>query len=199
MKRSIFIALALFFLSAIASTTFVQAQTGSGRIGWINTSMFDDDKDGIKKYVNAANAIDLEFKPRVTELQTIASKINTIKDELSKMTSNPAVPVKPETVAAKQEEAGRLQREGEFKQKELEAAVAKRKDVLLGPIMEDIGKSIDEFAKTKGYSVILDPSKLFQAGVLLSFDPSADVTKEFITFYNAKPNTATTGTTPPKP
>lgn len=195
MKRSIFIALALVFVSTFASSAMAQA---AGRIGWINTSMFDDDKDGIKKYVNAANAIDLEFKPRVTELQTIASRINTIKDELAKMTANAAVPVNQQTIAAKQEEAGRLQREGEFKQKELEAAVAKRKDVLLGPIMEDIGKAIDEFAKTKGYSVILDPSKLFQAGVLLSFDPTADVTKEFIAFYNAKPNTATTGTTPPK-
>ena len=186
----------------MAANSFAQAtQPGPARIGWVNTTVFDDDKDGIKKYVNAANALDLEFKPRVAELQTISVKIAAINDELKKMNSNPAVPVNPQTVAAKQDEGQRLQREGEFKQKELEAAVAKRKEVVLGPIMEDIGKAIDEFAKQKGYSVILDPSKLFQAGVLLSFDPSADITKDFITFYNARPTTAaTTGTSVlPKP
>lgn len=197
MKRSIFLVLGLVFVSIMAANAFAQA--GTGRIGWVNTSMFDDDKDGIKKYVAAANALDLEFKPRVTELQGISTRIAAINNELKTMNNNPAVPVKPETIAAKQEEGQRLQREGEFKQKELEAAVAKRKEVVLGPIMDDIGKAIDEFAKQKGYAVILDPSKLFQAGVLLSFDPSADITKDFITFYNARPNTATTGTTAPKP
>lgn len=198
MKRSILLALSLFFVSLMAANAFAQgAQPGSGRIGWVNTAAFDDDKDGIKRYVAAANALDAEFKPRVTELQGISTRIAAINDELKKMNSNPAVPVKPETVAAKQDEAQRLQREGEFKQKELEAAVNKRKEAVLGPIMEDLYKAIDEFAKQKGYSVILDPSKLYQAGVLLSFDQSADVTKDFITFYNAKPTTATTGTSAP--
>jgi Skp family chaperone for outer membrane proteins len=198
MKRSIFLVLSLCFVSVMAANAFAQgAQPGTGRIGWVNTSMFDDDKDGIKKYVNAANALDLEFKPRVTELQAISVKIAAINDELKKMNSNPAVPVNPQTVAAKQDEGQRLQREGEFKQKELEAAVAKRKEVVLGPIMDDIGKAIDEFRKQKGYAAILDPSKLFQAGVLLSFDPSADITKDFIAFYNARPTTATTGVPAP--
>ena len=201
MKRSIFLALSLFFVSLMVANAFAQAaQPGSGRIGWVNTAAFDDDKNGIKKYVAAANALDVEFKPRVTELQTISTRIAAINDELKKMNGNPAVPVKPETVAAKQDEAQRLQREGEFKQKELEAAVNKRKEAVLGPIMEDLYKATDEFAKQKGYSVILDPSKLYQAGVLLSFDQTADITKDFITFYNARPTTATTGTaTPVKP
>ena len=74
MKRSIFFALALLLLSMTASAALAQ----TAKIGWINTAMFDDDKDGIKKYVAAANAIDLEFKPRYTDLQTIAGKINAL-------------------------------------------------------------------------------------------------------------------------
>jgi Skp family chaperone for outer membrane proteins len=196
MKKISLIALSAVFVTMAAVSAFAQVPAGA-KIGWINTGAFDDDKDGIKKYVNAANAIDLEFKPRITELNNIAVRIQAIKDELTKMGNNPAVPVNQQTVAAKQEEAARLQREGEFKQKELQAAVDKRKEVVLAPIMDDIGKAIDEFAKQKGYSVILDPGKLFQAGVLLSFDPSADVTKDFIIFYNARPTTATTGAPAP--
>jgi Skp family chaperone for outer membrane proteins len=186
-------AVSMFMMAGLAS-----AQTP--KIGWIDTGMFDDTKDGIKKYVNASSALELEFKPRMSELEGIATRINAIKEELSKMGSNPAIPVKPETVAAKQEEAQRLQREGEFKQKELEAAIQKRKDIVLGPIQQDIGKAINEYAKQKGYSAILDWTKLAQAGVLLSFDETADITKDFITFYNARPaSTASTGpaATPP--
>jgi Skp family chaperone for outer membrane proteins len=202
MKRSILLGLSLVFVSMLAASASAQvpAQPGAGKIGWINMAAFDDDKEGIKKLVNAGNQIDLEFKPRILELQTIATRINTIKDELSKMGSNPAVPVNQQAVATKQEEASRLQREGEFKQKELQAAIEKRKEVVVGPIMDDIGKAMDEFAKQKGYTVILDPAKLFQAGVLLSFDRSADMTKDFVTFYNARPTTATTGAaTPARP
>jgi hypothetical protein len=53
------------------------------------------------------------------------------------------------------------------------------------------------FAKQKGYSLILDSSKLYQAGIILAFDESkVDVTKEFITFFNARPATAATASIP---
>ena len=191
MKRIGLLALGMIFVSMMAASAHAQT-AGPGKIGWIDSGMFDDDKDGIKKYVAAANALELEFKPRVKELEDIQTKIAAIQDELSKMGNNPAIPVKPETVAAKQEEGQRLQREGEFKQKELQAAAAKRRDIVLGPIQADIGKAINEYAKQKGYSAILDWAKLAQAGVLFAFDQGSDITKDFITYYNARPTTATT-------
>jgi Skp family chaperone for outer membrane proteins len=202
MKRIGLLALGVIFMSMTTASAYAQApaQPGSSKIGWIDSGMFEDDKNGIKKYVNATNALEQEFRPRVKELEDIQTKINGIKDELSKMGSNPAIPVKPETVAAKQEEGQRLQREGEFKQKELQAAAAKRRDIVLGPIQADIGKAINEYAKQKGYSVILDWAKLAQAGVLFAFDQGSDITKDFITYYNARPTTATTGApVPAKP
>lgn len=200
MKKFSLLALSVFFVSMAAISAF--AQPGAGKIGWISMGAFDDDKLGIKKLVNAGNAIDLEFKPRVSELQSLAVRINTLKDELGKMNAasqNPAIPFDPKAAAAKQEEVDRLTREGEFKQKELQAAIDKRKEALIGPIMDDIGKAMDEYAKQKGFAVILDPSKLFQAGVLLSFDQTVDTTKDFITFYNARPGTTAGTTAPAKP
>ena len=198
MKRISLLVLSFVFLSALGATAFAQggAQPAAARIGWLDTGMFDDDKDGIKKYVNAMKALETEMKPRFLELQTIAGKISTINDDLKKMGSNPAVPVDQRAYAAKQDEGQRLQREGEFKQKEYDAMLDKRKNEVLGPIMGDIGKAIDEFAKQKGYTAVLDVNKLFQAGVLLSFDPAADVTKDFIIFYNARPATTATTTAP---
>ena len=59
----------------------------------------------------------------------------------------------------------------------------------------DIGKALDEFAKKNGYSLILDGAKLDGAGLILAFDEKSEVTKEFITFYNARPATAATTAT----
>jgi Skp family chaperone for outer membrane proteins len=186
---------ALAAMSALAQTP---AQAGTGKIGWLDTTEFANPNGGIAKYVNALKAIDTEMQPRATELQTISNKIKTIAGDLQKMQSNPAIPVDQAAFAAKQDEGQRLQREGEFKQKEYEAAVEKRKTDLLGPITADILKAVQDFAKAKGYSVILDIAPLDQAHAILMLDANAEVTKDFITYYNARPASATASTTAPK-
>src|SRR5262249_11035222 len=62
------------------------------------------------------------------------------------------------------------------------------------PINQDIVKALNDYAKQKGYALILDGAKLEQAGILLGFDEKYDVTKDFITFYNSRPASAA-GTT----
>jgi len=65
---------------------------------------------------------------------------------------------------------------------------------VMGPILQDIGRAMDDFAKQKGFALILDAAKLEGAGLILAVDlAKVDVTKEFITFFNARP--ATTATT----
>ncbi len=59
-------------------------------------------------------------------------------------------------------------------------------------------KALNEYAKAKGYAVILDGVKLDQAQILLGFDEKYNVTQDFITYYNARPATAATATTTPK-
>ena len=63
---------------------------------------------------------------------------------------------------------------------------------MLGPIRLDIGNAIQEFTKKNGYVMIFDITKLNQA--ILGLDETADVTKQFITYYNARP--ATTAVVP---
>jgi Skp family chaperone for outer membrane proteins len=112
------------------------------------------------------------------------------------MQSNPAVPVNASAVAAKQDEGEKLQRDFEYKQKDAQAAYAKRRAELAGPIFDQIGKALDEYAKQKGYTVIIDISALGQQNApspILLLDPSVNITKDFITYFNSRP--ATTATT----
>jgi Skp family chaperone for outer membrane proteins len=191
MKRLSLTAASFIFVAVFAVSAF--AQTPATKIGWLDTGAFADEKEGVAKYLTALKALDAEMKPRALELQTIQTKLNQITDDLKKMTSNPAIPVDQKAAAAKQEEGQTLQRQGEFKKKEYDAALEKRSSEILGPVSNDISVSIREYAKAKGYMAIFDIAALANANAILALDPSANITKDFITYYNAKtPSTATT-------
>ena len=80
-------------------------------------------------------------------------------------------------------------------QRQQQKQVQKRSAEVLGPIQSDIFKALQEWAKTKGYIAILDLAALANDNInaIVAFDRSADITKEFVTFYNLRPApTATT-------
>lgn len=200
MKRITSFAAVAIFAAFFAVSAFAQGGAPAAtKIGWIDTGAFGGDEKGaggVTKYVNALKALDAEFKPRITELQTLDTKIKGIATELENMQKNTAVPINQATVATKQEEGQRLQRELEFKQKDAEAAFQARRNVVLGPITADLGKAIQEFAKQKGYTVVLDIAALASANAILVLEPTADITNEFIAYYNTRPATTATTTTP---
>jgi Skp family chaperone for outer membrane proteins len=182
---------------AALSAVTVSAQTATAtKIGWIDTGAFADAKEGITKYLNAYKALETEARPKLQELTGIETKIRTIASDLQKMQANTAVPIDQKAAAAKQDEGQRLQREYEFKKKEYDAFLEKRGGEVLGPVNQDIGKAIQDFGKQKGYAAIFDIDKLAQAGAILMLEPTANVTKEFITFYNARPAGAATAAVP---
>lgn len=186
---------ALFAVSAFAQTT----QPAAGKIGVINTTAFDDDKAGITKYTNAMNTLENEFKPVNTELQTMVTKYQNMQKEiqtLQEQAQKGTVPVNQATIQAKIDEYGKLERDIKFKQEDAKARFTSRQSTLMGPILQDIGKAMQEFAKQKGYMMILDIAKMADADLILAMDDKADITKEFIVFYNARPAGTATATTP---
>ncbi len=199
MKRFSFIA-ASFIIAAISAVsafgqTTVPAVTQPAKIVVINTAQFDATTGGITKYSAARSALENEFKPTYTEIQTLATRYQTLAGEIeNSRKANPAVPINQQALQTKADEAQsievrikRLQEDGKIK-------FEKREQQVMGPILQDIGRAMDDFAKQKGFALILDAAKLEGAGLILAVDlPKVDVTKEFITFYNARP--ATTATT----
>jgi Skp family chaperone for outer membrane proteins len=102
-------------------------------------------------------------------------------------------------VAAKQDEGEKLQRDFEYKQKDAQAAFTKRRQELVGPIFDQIGRALDEYAKQKGFTVIIDISALGQQNApspILLLDPSVNITKDFITYFNSRPATTATAAAP---
>lgn len=199
MKRVSLIAVSFVFaaISAVSAFGQVPAATQPAKIVVINTAAFDA-KDGIVKYSNAMNALETEFKPAQTEIQTMVTRYQTLATEIENARkANPAVPINQASLQTKVDEAQNLEIQIKRKQEDGKVKFEKRQEQVLRPILSDIGKAMDEFAKAKGYALILDAAKLEGAGLILAVDlPKVDVTKDFITFYNARPATTATTATP---
>ena len=164
----------------------------------INTAAFDG-KDGITRYNSAMDALDNEFKPVQTKLQGYATRLNALRGEIEKL-QKPAgnVPIDNSALSAKALEYENLGKQAKREEEDAKVNFERRQAAVMGPVLQDIGKAMQDYATQKGYDLILDAAKLDSAGLILAYNPAkVDVTKDFITFYNARPaGAATTGTTP---
>jgi Skp family chaperone for outer membrane proteins len=189
-----FIFAAVFAVSAFAQDT---------KIGLVNTLVFDDPKGGITKLVTASNSLETEFKQPATDLETLYKRIQALQGEIKIIQDQLADPKYPgdkaklqATGQAKADEYEKAGRDFKFKQEDLKARLESRRQVVVGPIYQDVMKAMQEYAVKNGFAVILDGAKLEEAGLLIAFNNKFDVTKDFITFYNARPATTATAAKP---
>lgn len=196
MKRFSLIAVSFIFSAVLMVSVVAQTPAPAGKIGLVNVNAFADEKAGITKFKNALASLDPEFKPAYDELKTLNTKYQTLGTEIqTAQKQNPAVPVKPESIQAKVDEFQTLELQIKRKQEDLKVRSERRYQQVVGPVYNDILRAMNDYAKAKGYAVILDGAKLEESGVLIGFDDKYDVTKDFIAFYNARPaGTATTAT-----
>ena len=204
MKRFSFIAASFVFAAITAVSAFAQTPAQPAvpfKMAVINTTAFDAN-DGITRYAAAMNALEAEFKPMQTEITTMANKLNTLGVEIKKLEDQAnagTVPIDQKSAQAKVEEYQTLELAIKRKQEDAKARAARREPQVMGPVLREIEKALDDYAKAKGYALILDSSKLASAGVILALDVTkADVTKDFIAFFNARPATTATTAAPPR-
>jgi Skp family chaperone for outer membrane proteins len=201
MKRFSFIAASFIFAAITAVSAFGQAAQPAApfKMAVIDTGAFDT-KDGITRYATAMNALEAEFKPLETEIQGMVTKYNTLGAEIKKLQDQAAagtVPIDQKSAQTKVEEYQNLELAIKRKQEDAKARAARREPQVMGPIRQEIGKALQEYAKQKGIALILDAAKLDGAGLILAFDEAkVDVTKDFITYFNARPATTATTATP---
>jgi Skp family chaperone for outer membrane proteins len=195
---AIFAFAALFSVSAFAQGAANAA--GGPKIVVINTLAFDG-KDGIGRYNNAMDSLDKEFAPVQTKIQGMVTRYNTLGQEIKKIqdaASAPgAPPINQKDAETKVTEYQNLEKSIKREQEDAKASFERRQAQVMGPLLQDIGKAMQDYANQKGYDLILDAAKLDNANLILAFNPAkVDVTKDFITFYNARPAGAATTAAP---
>lgn len=151
------------------------------RIAFVNTEAFGDEKVGIARYVAALKGVEREFQPRQSELSAMQTRINSLNEEVTRLNAERAAQT---AIQAKVDESQRMQLELKRMSEDAQAAFDRRTDEVMKPIIQDIGKALDQFAAQRSVTVMLDISKI--ASAVLALNPAADLTMAFIADYNKK-------------
>lgn len=199
MKRISLIAIGLIFAALFSVPAFAQTNTttptntstGGDKIGLIAWGAFQDQTKGIKRYASAIALLDKEFEPLRTEIRNMGTKYEALRKELEGfqelIKQNKPVPIPQSEINKKVEELGQLERDIKRKQEDAQARYQSQWELRISPIEDDILKALSEYATQKNYAAILDGGKMLEAGILLASIPRANITEDFIAFYNARP------------
>jgi len=169
--------------------TQTMASVPDSKIALIDSAAFGDEKQGIVRIVTALKKLNAEFQPRQNELQTLQQQIDKATADLQKVQSVQD----PKLTAQQADKIDTMKKDLQRKGEDAQAAFNKRQEEILSPILEDIAKALDVYAKAHGITMILDVTKL--PGIVSASD-SLDITKAFIVEFNSK-NPATAARTQP--
>lgn len=171
-------------LFLITITCVVLAQ-GQSKVSFIDSNAFLDEKAGITKLVAGLKILNDEFKPVQAEIDGLNTKLKALSKEIEDLRKVSVVD--QASIQRKYDDADKLQRDIKFKTEDAKARYTRSEQNRLGPVMQAIMKGLQDYAKEKGHTLIFDIAK-DQNGLLIAIgDQSADVTRDFITYYNAKP------------
>lgn len=183
---------ALFSVSAAAQTTPAAPAEKVGVVFW---SAFSDEANGIKKYTAAIKALDLEFEPLRQDLTKLGNSYAALQKELQGFqdlaAQNKPIPISNDDIRKKADQLAQMERDIKFKQEDAKAKYEARQNAVLGPVTNDILKALNDYTVAKGYWMILEGGKLDEQGLILGLSQKADVTKDFITYFNSRPATST--------
>jgi Skp family chaperone for outer membrane proteins len=160
------------------------------KIALVNSDDFNDEKTGIVRLVAAMKRVEKEFEAKKVELQTLQQQIDKATADLAKVGPMQSAQINQQ----QQDKIDQMKKDFQRKGEDAQAAYQKRLQEVLGPVFDEIGKALDAYARAHGITLVLDVTKV--QGIV-SADNSLDITKAFITEFNAK-NPATAAVTPPK-
>ena len=152
--------------------------TLEGKIAVIQTEFFMDEKEGIRRIIDAMKGVDREFQPRRTSIQQLETRYNALVKEINDTKSV----AQPDALARKADEAETLKKSIDRQREDGQRDLEKRMAETLNPLQGDVYKALDAYAKERGIAIIIDASRV----PLLYATDTVDITRDFITAYNQR-------------
>lgn len=187
MKYFLLLLSLLSFASASFGQTAVTPIPTSGKVGLVNPVLFADEKAGagITRLKTALKTVNDEVTPLRNKLQADTNRLRAMAAEIEKLRGTQGTPIS--TIQAKVIEAQELETSIKRGDEDLKLRFDKRYSEVVAPVYDQIFLAMNEYAKQKGYAIILNGPKLEQDDILIGFDSRYDVTADFIIFFNARP------------
>ena len=192
--RSTISAIAALFISAFAMAVTAQTTTPPSaitpvKIAVIDTEEFANPTTGIKKLLNGFNQVEARLKPLRDEIVGMQTRFNALATEIQN-----AQKAGTNIAQAKIDEAQQLESSIKRKQEDGQKAYQRYTKQIVEPLNIEVAKAVEVFVKSRGYDMLLDLAKF--NGSMMVLNPGIDVTKAFVTDYNAKnPATVTPAAT----
>ena len=188
MRKFSFIILILIFSSFCFAQTENDKTETSIKVAVINSETFFDESTGIIELVLAKKELDEEFEPlnqdlllKINEVEKCNNEIKKIAEYMNSPEPNPQVCFGSISIRDRVFKCENLIKETEEKREDVKVLYEKRKLEIFADVNKKIENALKLFAEQKGYSVVLDSSKINSSGVILGI--MSDITKEFIQFY----------------
>lgn len=180
MKNLFKFACLLFVFGTTSIKITAQSTSKMGSVALIDSYMFQDEKGGIKKVLDLQNMLNVEFKPRRDEVESMNNKLIGLKKQIEQ---NPGVN------AAKQklvDEAVGLESTIRRKSEDYEEQLKKRYQALMSPLQQQIGVHMKTWCSQKNYTALLDVSKDNNGLILWMNDQEVvNLTNELIKYINS--------------
>jgi len=209
MNRTTLIAAFAFAVGLSGSQVFAQGTTTQSRpqppaaqpavanvpvskVAIIFSEAFQDPKNGIARFTVTLTKLNGEFQKVQDELNQTTQRLKTLQDEITNMQR--AGTATPAQIQAKISGLDQQKKDYQRKGEDAQAQYQSRRAELFSPFSDDVGKALDAFAKARSITMVIDGSQV--QGILYAAD-ALDITKAFISDYNAK-NPVTAAVTTPK-
>jgi len=140
-------------------------------------------------------ALSKKLEPKQTELKTKNDEIETLKKQLNTQGDKMNEDARATLVKSIEAKQKSLQRQAEDAQNEFQ----QQQNEVAQRILQKMAPVIDKYAKSNGYSLLLDSSNPWPQGPLLWATQSVDLTKPIVDAYNAQSGVAPPATAPAKP
>jgi len=131
-------------------------------------------KDGQK----AGQELNAKFGPRQKEFDTLRGELGQLQEQLQKGAQTLA----PDKIAQLQKDIDEKNRKLQRIQTDVKEEYTADQQRLLVPLEQKMVAIIGQYAKQKGFNVVLDTS-----GPVIFADPSIDITKDILALYDAAP------------
>jgi len=163
---------------ATPAATAPSGGTGAeGKLAYINTSRF---RTGINEMKEKMDILNAEFDPKRKELESLENDVNNLKNKIQTQGNTVSVQVRNQWVEDGTDKEKKLKRLAE----DYDALGQKRQAEVSQPILEKIGKFLENYCQQRGIVMVLEGGAVQQTGVVLYAALASDITEDFIAQYN---------------
>lgn len=180
MKLFRFFASILTFTLAFTFLTFAQTEktqtVNPNKIAIVNSMLFTDEKDGIYKLAQAEKLMGMTDCAAFEKYYSTLKEIEQLKKEVA------ILEYQKLSITDKLDQLEKVKDENSRARIEDEACRRKIRSQSVDPIIESVRKKLEEFAKQKGYRVVISADQ--DTSFLIIDAEYTNITSEFIKFCN---------------